>query len=330
MKALLLSAPGKIEIKTIHKPIPGPGQALVRIKAASLNHRDEWCRQGKYPNIVYGTVLGSDGAGVVEAVGEAINSGLLGKEVIINPNSQWGKDTKVQSKDYKILGMPENGTFAEYLVVNADRLQEKPKHLDFVAASALPLGGLTAFRAVFGYGQVAKGKNVLITGVGGGVAQFAFLFSKSTGANVCVSSSKEEQLHHAIKLGATKGYNYTKKDWHKLALKEEGKFDVIIDSAGGDQLNTLIRLVKPGGKIVFYGATTGLPSSLNLSSLFWNQITLQGTTMGNDEEFEAMVQYVAEHKIEPIIDSARPFEQIVAAFDSMKAGKQLGKLVVLL
>lgn len=328
MKALILSAPGKIEIKAIDKPVPAPGQALVRIKAASLNHRDEWCRQGKYPNIVYGTTLGSDGAGIVEAVADTSNNGLLGKEVIINPNNHWGDNPEVQSAHYSILGMPDNGTFAEYVTVDVDRLKEKPKHLDFAVAAALPLGGLTAFRAVFRHGQIMKGKNVLISGVGGGVAQFAFLFAKTANANVYVTSSKEKQIRHAVKLGALAGFNYKSDDWQRTALKETGGFDVIIDSAGGEQLNTLIKLVKPAGKIVFYGATTGLPSSLNLSRLFWNQVTLQGSTMGNDEEFGAMIEFVTDNKIEPIIDSVRPFDQIISAFDIMGSGQQLGKLVV--
>ena len=326
MKALVLSAPGKVEIETVKPPALQKWQALVRMKAASLNHRDQWCREGKYPNIVCGNVLGSDGAGIVEAVGEETYQELIGREVIINPNINWGDNPHVQSSQYKILGMPENGTFAEYLAVDIDRLHYKPQHLDFAAAAALPLGGLTAYRAVFKQGEVDAGKTVLITGIGGGVAQFALLFSLATGAKVYVTSSKDDQLAKAKALGAVGGFNYTKDQWE---LAAQVGFDLIIDSAGGDSVNTLVKLANPGGKIVLYGATTGTPSSLSLHRIFWNQISIQGTTMGNDEEFEAMVKFVADNKIVPIIDSVRPFQNIIEAFDNMKSGSQSGKLVVI-
>ena len=328
MKALVLTSPETIEIADVEKPQPKSGEALVRIKAAALNHRDEWCREGKYPNIHYGVTLGSDGAGIVEEVGENVDKDWLEKEVIINPNIDWGSDPAAQSQDYKILGMPFNGTFAEYVVVKEDRLCPKPSHLNFIDAAALPLGGLTAYRAVFTHGKANKNKSVLISGVGGGVAQFAFLFCKAVGARVYITSGSQQKIERMVKQGALAGFNYKEENWPKKALKETGGFDLIIDSAGGNQLNALIAGLKPAGKIVFYGATTGVPSSLNLHKLFWNQSTLQGSTMGNDEEFAAMIEFVGKHKIEPIIDSVRPFDHIVEAFDTMKAGQQTGKLVV--
>lgn len=328
MKALILSGPNKVEIIEKEKPKAGPGEALVRIKAASLNHRDQWCREGRYPNIKLGTTLGSDGSGIVEQVGDESDNHWLQKEIVINPNISWGSNPAVQSSEYTILGMPNNGTFAEYIVVPADRLHLKPSYLNFITASAFPLGGLTAYRAVFTHGKVKSTDNVLIPGVGGGVAQFAFLFAKTAGANVFVTSSKPKNIAQANELGAKGGFNYKENDWVKTAKKRTEGFDVIIDSAGGDQLNDLINLSKSGGKIVFYGATTGLPQNLNLRSIFWNQITLQGSTMGNDDEFSRMLVFVEENKIEPIIDSIRPFDQIESAFDDMKEGKQSGKLVV--
>lgn len=328
MKALVLSAPNTIEIRNVNKPSCGPGEALVRIKAASLNHRDQWCREGKYPNIEYGTILGSDGAGTVEGVGSTADDDWLEKEVMINPNISWGSDPEVQSPQYSILGMPKNGTFAEYVVVDINRLHLKPTYLNFLSAAAFPLGGLTAYRATFKHGKINADKNVLINGIGGGVAQFALLFAIAAGAKVYVTSSKSENLEAVIKKGAKGGFNYREEQWVKNALRESGGFDAIIDSAGGDQLNDLIKLVKPGGRIVFYGATTGLPKNLNLHKIFWGQITLQGSTMGNDQEFTDMLRFITEHEIEPIIDSIRPFDEIVNAFDDMKEGKQSGKLVV--
>lgn len=328
MKALVLSAPNKIEIIDKERPKVGKGEVLVKVKAASLNHRDQWCREGKYPGIRYGATLGSDGSGIVEEVGDKSDNKWLNKEVVINPNISWGPDPAVQSPQYNILGMPEDGTFAEYVLVKTDRLHLKPEFLSFSSAAAFPLGGLTAYRAVFTHGKIKPHHNVLISGVGGGVAQFAFLFCMARGGNVYVTSSKTENFDQTEKLGAKGGFNYKNSDWVKVALHETGGFDLIIDSAGGDSLNDFIKLAKPGGKIVFYGATTGLPRNLNLHKIFWNQLTLQGSTMGNDAEFAEMLSFVAQHKIEPIIDSVRPFNEIITAFDEMRDGKQSGKLVV--
>ncbi|NVJ48554.1 MAG: zinc-binding dehydrogenase [Cytophagia bacterium] len=316
-------------LQFVDKPIPVPksGEVLVQLKAAALNHRDQWIREGMYPNIQMGTTLGSDGSGVVSAVGAEVSESLLGQEVIINPNREWGNNLAVQSAEYNILGMPKDGTLAEYVLVEEDRLVGKPEHLSFEEAAALPLGGLTAFRAVFLQGQCKEGKNVLISGVGGGVAQFAFLFAIHAGAKVWVTSGSREKIDQCIVSGAQGGFNYKSESWLKEAKSIRG-FDLVIDSAGGDQINDFVKLMKPAGKIVFYGATNGVPSKLDLHRMFWNQITLQGSTMGNDDEFAQMIDFVQEHQVRPIIDSVRPFADAISAFDVMKSGKQFGKLVL--
>ncbi|PIQ48885.1 MAG: alcohol dehydrogenase [Cytophagales bacterium CG12_big_fil_rev_8_21_14_0_65_40_12] len=332
MKSLILThhPEEKLQFLDIPKPVPAAGQVLVKLKAAALNRRDQWIREGKYPNIQFDTILGSDGAGIVEAIGEGVAGDLLGKEVIINPNVNWGEDPKVQSKAYSIIGMPNNGTFAEYITVDADKVFAKPQHLDWAEAAALPLGGLTAFRAVFTHGQISEGKNVLISGVGGGVAQFAFLFAIAVKAKVFVTSGDQEKIDTCLNLGAKAGFNYKTEGWQKEALRSSGGFDVVIDSAGGNQINDFIKMAKPAGKIVFYGATNGMPQNLDMFRLFWNQITLQGSTMGNDLEFADMVDFVNLYKIKPIIDSVRPFSEAISAFDEMKKGGAFGKLVLLL
>jgi zinc-binding alcohol dehydrogenase/oxidoreductase len=210
MKSLVLIGPGQIEWRELDTPTLAPGKALVKIKAISLNRRDEWIKEGKYPNIRYGGILGSDGAGIVESVADEKDKPWVGKEIVINPNIDWGNDPDVQSKNYSILGMPVNGTFTEYILVNSDRLQEKPRHLDLLQASTLPLGGLTAFRALFRRGGLRAGQNVLISGFGGGVAQFAFLFARAAGANVYVTSGSDEKIARALKMGAKGAYNYKK------------------------------------------------------------------------------------------------------------------------
>ncbi len=328
MKALQLQESNRLAIVDVDKPVAGAGQVLVRIGAAALNKRDQFICQGKYPGIQLPCILGSDGAGTVEKTGEGVDTSWVGKDVVINPNIDWGDDPKVQQKGFAILGMPSNGTMAEYIVVNADRLQEAPPHLSVEETAALPLGGLTAYRACFHHGRITAGENVLISGFGGGVAQFAFQFALAAGANVFVTSGSQEKIDQALALGAAGGYNYREKDWHKNLWKTKGGFDVVIDSAGGDQINQFIQIMRPGGRIVFYGATNGLPSSLDLYRMFWNQLTLQGSTMGNDEEFRKMIRLVSDKKIVPVIDSVRPFEEGIQAFEDMKENRKSGKLVL--
>lgn len=330
MKAITLnrSIPEKILLTEVQSRSLEPGEVKVSIKAAAMNHRDEWCRKGLYPNIQDGVILGSDGSGLIKEVGDGVDLNLVGKEVMINPAMNWGDDQKVQSKNFEILGMPRNGTFAEEVIVPADRIRLKPEHLTFEEAAALPLGGLTAYRALFYQGQIKKGDRVLITGFGGGVAQFAFQFALQAGAKVYATSSKASKRKVALSLGATDVFDYTDKEWTKDALEATGGFDLIIDSAVGNTLNDLIDVVKPGGKIVFYGATLGNPSELIARKIFWNQIKIFGTTMGSDQDFENMVEFVKEHEIKPIIDQVFKFKEAVKAFDRMDQGEQLGKIVL--
>ncbi len=327
MKALLLSGSGVIEFKEVPIPVPGSGQALVKMKAAALNRRDDWIREGKYPNIRFGVIMGSDGSGVVEAVGNEADQPWIGQEVVINPNIDWGPDPEVQSARYTILGMPVDGIFAEYAVVAVDRLHHKPFHLDFLQAAALPMGGLTAFRALFRKGELKSGQNILISGFGGGVAQFAFLFAKAAGANVYVTSGSTDKLEKALKLGARGAYNYKKEATFPDLWKTKGGFDLVIDSAGGDQINNFIKVLKPKGKIVFYGATNGLPAKLDLYRMFWNQLSLLGTTMGSDNEFNEMLSFVSKHQIRPLIDSIRPFAVIADSFPDITKPNKVGKIV---
>jgi NADPH:quinone reductase-like Zn-dependent oxidoreductase len=186
---------------------------------------------------------------------------------------------------------------------------------------------MTAFRALFHHGKCEKGENVLISGVGGGVAQFAFQFALATGAKVFVTSGDANKRNKSVEMGAANAFDYKNPDWVKTAKQESGGFDLVIDSAGGDGINDLVKLMKPAGRIVFYGATNGKPKNLDVHRMFWNQITLQGSTMANDDEFKAMLTFVKKNRIEPIIDSIRPFNEIIAAFDKMKEGKQFGKLL---
>ena len=328
MKALILTGPGITELKEVPVPELSPGKALIKMKAASMNRRDEWIKEGKYPGIKYGGTLGSDGCGVVEKVFSDSDGHWIGQDVVINPNIGWGPDPEIQSKTYTILGMPVDGTFAEYICVPVDRLQRKPIHLNSLQAATLPLGGLTAYRALFKRGNLKEGQNVLISGFGGGVAQFAFSFAQAAGANVYVSSGSDQKIEKALKLGAKGAFNYKRETTYADLWKTKGGFDLVIDSAGGDQINNFIKTLKPLGKIVFYGATNGLPAKMDLYRMFWNQLSLLGSTMGNDEEFADMLKFVEKNQLKPIIDSIRPFNKIAESFSDIILPDKVGKIVL--
>lgn len=328
MKALKLlpNNPERIQLVELELPKIQKGQVLIKVQHAALNHRDQWIREGKYPKIVE-AVLGSDACGTVVETNEA-DRHWLQKEVVINPNNLWGDDPRHQSMEYHILGMPTNGTFAEYVCVPTDRIQLKPNHLSSAEAAALPLAGLTAYRAVFTHGRVEEGLRVLVTGVGGGVAQFAFQFAKAAGAKVYATSGSEDKIHKLTAMGAKAVFNYKSDTWLKNLAQESGPLDVIIDSAGGDQFGDLIKLLGRSGRLVFYGASNGLPNKIDLHRMFFNQISIHGSTMGNDHEFTDMLDFVSEKELKPLVSKIYPFEHIVDAFNDMKNAKQLGKLVI--
>ena len=330
MKAITLNSthPSRLLLTEVQTRSLMPGEVRVLIKAAALNHRDEWCRQGRYPNIKDGVILGSDGAGIVSEIGEGVDYSILQKEVIINPALNWGDNQKVQSSSFEILGMPRNGTLAESVIVPVDRLFERPQHMSWEESAALPLAGLTAFRALTYQGNIQSGENLLVTGFGGGVAQFAVQFGMALGAKVFTSSSSPEKLEIAKSLGVLHAFNYLDHNWISKALEETNGFDLIVDGAVGDTLNHLIQVAKPGGKVVYYGATLGNPTKLEARKIFWNQLKIIGTTMGSDQDFKKMVSLVNEKKIKPIIDQVFKFEDAEKAFDRMRDGKQTGKIIL--
>ncbi len=320
MKVALLTAKEKpLSITELEKPKPNSDQILVKVKAAALNHRDLWIQKGQYGGIVLPMVMGSDGSGVVEGSDE---------EVIINPSIEWGDNPNVQSPNYRILGLPDYGTFSEYVLVPKGNTVPKPEHLSWEEAAALPLAGLTAFRALFTRAQVRKGEKILISGIGGGVALFALQFAVAAGCEVWVTSSSQEKIDKAIKLGAKGGANYNHPEFVKYLMLQTGGFDVVIDSAAGDGFMNLVKCCKSGARICFYGGTKGVINNLNPQIIFWKQLTILGSTMGNNQEFAEMVAYVNEHKIKPVIDEVFEFEDIQKALDKMDKGLHFGKLVI--
>lgn len=332
MKALVLhelGGPEKLVIEDVETPAPRAGEVRVKVRCAALNRRDVWITVGAYPRIQFPSIGGSDGAGVVDAVGEGVDPALVGREVVVYPALAWGEDPRCGGKDFRVLGMPDPGTFAEYLCVPADSVHAKPAHLDWAQAAALPLAGLTSWRATVTHGEVQAGQKVLVTGIGGGCATFALMWANAHGADVWVTSSKAEKIEAGIALGAKGGFDYRDAGWSKALREASGGVDLVIDSGGGDGLHDALDALGPGGRYVFYGATQGNPEKgLNMAKLFFKQVRIQGTTMGRPEEFRAMVDFVAERRLVPAVDSVVPFAEAVAAHQRMLDAEQMGKIVL--
>lgn len=317
MKALVLEEKGQLPvIRALEDPQPKGGEVVVDLKAAGLNRREVWMVQGLYPGLQLPVVPGSDGCGLLD-----------GREVLINPSLAWGDNPAYPGKEYRILGMPENGTFAEKIAISKDYVYDKPAHLSTTEAAVLPLGGLTAYRALFTKGQLKAGEKVLISGVGGGVAMLAFQFAKAAGAEVYVTSGSDDKIEKAKTLGAQGGANYKKEDWSKTLKSQAGSFDVIIDSAGGPGFSELVGLCNYGARISVYGGTLG-KVAFQPQRIFWRQISILGTSMGSDEDFDLMLRFVDAHKVVPIVDQVFSLEDGAEAYRLMEKGLQFGKIAI--
>jgi len=329
MKAIVLaSATDPVVYQEIEKPHIGDDEVLVSIKAAALNRRDYWITVGKYAGIKYPSVLGSDGAGVVVGAGSAVDQQWLHRDVIINPSNYWGSNEDFQSSNFTILGLPEQGTLAEYVKVKAEYIHPKPAHLSWEQAAALPLAGLTTFRALFTKGKARAGNRILVTGVGGGTGVFTLQWAVAAGCEVFVTSGSDAKLELAISLGAKGGVNYHSTDWAGQLGKIAGSFDVIIDSALGDDFDKLLDLASPGGRLVFFGGTAGNIPALNGRKIFWKQLQIMGTTMGSQADFERMLTFTDQHKVVPVVDEVFPFNEAKAAFEKLADSSQFGKIVL--
>lgn len=328
MRAVQLAAVNQLNVVDVPDPVPEPGEALVALKAAALNHRDVWIKAGQYAGLKWPCIPGSDGTGTVIAGGEGVDPAWVGRDVIINPSFDWGDSQAAQGARFSILGLPRDGTLAQKVAVPVAQLAPKPAHLPWKEAAALPLAGLTAYRAVFSRAQLKPGERLLISGVGGGVALFAMQFGVAAKAEVWVTSSSDEKIAQAVELGAKGGFKYTDADWTARAAKSPGPFDVIVDSAGGEGFSKLIDVAAPGGRIVFFGATRGDPPVLPMRKVFWRHLSLLGTTMGSPADWDAMVGFVARQKLRPVVSAVFRLEQAAEAFALMERSGQFGKIVV--
>jgi len=329
MKAIRLHAVGGPENLRLDDVDVAPlreGEVLVRVRAAALNRRDLFIMQGLYPNIRVPVTLGSDGAGEIAALGSVFVGLEVGAEVVIDPMLAWGDNPRVwDAANTSILGMPRDGTLAQYVAVPAGNVYPKPKNLSMEDAAAIPLAGLTAYRAVVTRGALRRGESVLITGVGGGVQTLVLLFAKWIGARAIVTSSSDEKLERAKALGADLAINYkTTPDWQKLLRSDP--VDLVVDSSGGDTLRKALDAVRPGGRIVIYGGTNG-EATIKLFPLFWKHVSVLGTSMGSPEDFAGMLQIFVDG-MRPVVDRVFALEDAVAATQRLAASDQFGKIVL--
>lgn len=320
--------PDVLQYEDVETPSPGAGQARVMLRAAGLNHRDIWQRRA-YTGEGAG-ILGSDGAGIVDAVGSAEAKEWEGREVVINPSLYWGGREDGPAPGYQILGIPAPGTYAEAVVVPVENLAPKPAHLEFLHAASLPLAGLTAWRALFTQGRLAAGETLLLPGIGGGVAGMALEFAKRAGVRVIVTSSSDDKLAKATAQGAHLAVNYTDEQWEAKVREFSGNggVDLVLDHSGEQTLPAALRLVRTGGRIVFLGATTGPQMVLSLRDAFFKQVHLIGTTMGSPREFQALFRFVDHHGLLPEIHHTFPLAQAADAHRLMESGGQYGKVML--
>jgi zinc-binding alcohol dehydrogenase/oxidoreductase len=331
MKAMQLvrfGTPLALELRDVAAPRPGPGEVVVSLRAAAVNRRDVWvCVQEDYCPLP--VTLGSDGAGVVSAVGDGVSGVAVGDEVVINPTLGWGDSEVWPGPHFDILGAPLDGTFAEQVVVAAGNLGARPAHLDWQEAAAVSLAGLTAWRAVSTCAKAGPGMTVLITGAGGGVSAFAVQIAAGLGARVYVTSSTQEKLERAVALGAAGGVLYADAGWPDQLLRlTEGGVDAVVDSSGGVTWDPALKVLRQGGVLVSYGDTTPDPAVVEVADVYWNWRAIVGTSMGSPRDYSAYLEFVSRVGLRPTIDAVFPLSRADEALRRLGEAQRFGKVVI--
>ncbi|KAI0748427.1 NAD-P-binding protein [Daedaleopsis nitida] len=319
------------------RPLPQlkPGEILVKVHAVGFNHRDLWIRKGLYPGIGVGNVFGADGAGVVIASADK-NDPLLSKRVFFLPMRGWERDPDAPESMFAVVGgskLYNYGTFSQYVVVERTQVIPTPDHVDDVHAAAWPLGAVTAWRATIINGAVKKGDNVLITGVGGGVALIALQLCVAQGANVYVTSGGEDKIRKAVELGAKGGVSYRAKDWpvqlgQLMQKNGAARLSAVIDAGGGEIMAKTSSLLKAGGRVVVFGMHSAPKVSMTMRQVMQNQ-KLIGSTMGSHQDLVDATAFMAKHKIVPIVSCVLDgLESAEQGFQHLEKGDHFGKIVI--
>jgi zinc-binding alcohol dehydrogenase/oxidoreductase len=312
-------------------PVPGPGEVLIEIRAAALNHRDIWTCLGRDLEKP-AAILGSDGAGVIVGRGPGVEDIDEGAEVVVNPTLDWPDERKSPPRggyDELLIGYPTDGTLAEYAVVPRANVEPKPAHLSWEQAAAAPLVGITIYRALFTEGELQSGQTVVIPGIGAGTSIMALQLAKAAGARVVVTSRSPEKGERAKTLGADLALT-SDAEWASVVrdFTDGTGADLVIESVGAPTWKQSVACLRRGGRLVVFGATAGDIVEVDLAYVFLNWISIQGTTMGNTAECRAMLAMVNQHEIEPVIDRVFPLSEGVDAIRYLDAGTHFGKIVI--
>jgi NADPH:quinone reductase-like Zn-dependent oxidoreductase len=334
VKAWELQGPaGFDDMKLVEKPVPvpGPGQVLVKLKAATINYRDLLTVKGGYGSRQkFPLIPLSDGAGVVESVGPNVTSFKPGDRVTGSFFEGWLGGEPSEAKMHSNLGGALDGVLCEYRVWPAVALVRTPDHLSDVEAASMPCAGLTAWSAVVKLGHIRPGQTVLTQGTGG-VSLFALQFARMNGARVIATSSSDAKIERLKKLGADTTINYkTTPEWGKLVRQQTGiGVDLVVEVGGVGTLNESIRATRIGGTIAFIGVLAGRPESESrLPLMVMQQQRLQGVTVGSVEDLQAMADAIAANRMTPVVDRSFPFTDAKAAFAHMASGAHFGKVAV--
>ena len=339
MKAIAIDGYGfdNVAHRGVPDPDPGPGEVLVGVKAAALNRLDLWTLGGTLPiEHDFPHVLGADAAGEVLVLGDGVRNPKAGTNVVIDPGLWCGGCEFCRAGEqsmctrFSMLGEHRTGTFAEKVVVPEGNVFPMPQHLSFASAAALGVTYITAYRMLFRRGRLVPGEWVLITGIGGGLAQSLFQLARPIAGKVFVTSSSKQKLDRAVELGADRGVDYRAEDVGAAVRKLTHKrgVDLVLDSASGESLTSAVKSVRKGGRIVVAGATAGASPQIDARRLFWNQIEIIGSTMGSVRDVSDMLRMVAGTGLRPLIDRTFPLADGIEALRYLDAGEQFGKVVL--
>ena len=328
MRAAVLRAPNDVGAEDWPDPEAGAGEVLIKLRRAALNRRD-WFLLGDPAavGLELPTVIGSDGAGLIESVGEGVSGLEAGQEVVILPGLNWGDREDAPGPDYAILGAETQGTHAEWIAVPAENVYPRPQRLSWEESAALPLAGLTAWRALFNRGGLESGQTVLITGAAGGVSTYMVQIAAARGARVLVNTSSEEKLAAAKVLGAEDGVDRSDESWpEQIKEMSGGGVDLAVDSSGC--WSEALQAVRPGGTLSVFGRTVQEKAELAVAAVFFGQYSIHGTTMGSPREFQALLDHVEGAEWRPIVDSVLPLEQIGDAYERLDSSERFGNVVI--
>ena len=323
MKAIRIHEDGGPEVLRFEDapdPEPGPGEVLIGLRAASLNHLDIWLRRG-LPSAPKPRILGADGAGVVVGLGEGVDRFAEGDGVVLNPGLDEGA---------RIVGEHMDGTHAELIALPADYVYPLPDGLSFEDAASFPLVFETAYRMLVTRAGLREGEWVFVWGIGSGVATASLQVAKALGARVIVTSSSDEKLERARELGADETVNHGSGDVVAAVRQATGGHgaDVVIEHVGEATWKTSLQVAATGGRIAVCGATSGPNPPANLHRIWWKQLTVVGSTMGTQEDFRAVYDLVASGRAKPVVDRVFPLAEAADAHEHLEAGRQLGKVVL--